>query len=36
MTSYYYSRSLANVNKLADNTKVAARKLLDWAENSGI
>ncbi|PDE51120.1 peptidase M15, partial [Listeria monocytogenes] len=32
----YYSRSLANVNKLADNTKVAARKLLDWAENSGI
>ncbi|EPR8623798.1 M15 family peptidase, partial [Listeria monocytogenes] len=24
MTSYYYSRSLANVNKLADNTKVAA------------
>ncbi|MCR6304108.1 M15 family metallopeptidase, partial [Listeria monocytogenes] len=28
--------SLANVNKLADNTKVAARKLLDWAENSGI
>ncbi|WP_227876181.1 hypothetical protein, partial [Listeria monocytogenes] len=22
MTSYYYSRSLANVNKLADNTKV--------------
>ncbi|EAE3954412.1 M15 family peptidase, partial [Listeria monocytogenes] len=30
------SRSLANVNKLADNTKVAARKLLDWAENSGI
>ncbi|HHH6026049.1 hypothetical protein, partial [Listeria monocytogenes] len=21
MTSYYYSRSLANVNKLADNTK---------------
>ncbi|ADB68120.1 TPA_asm: M15 family peptidase [Listeria monocytogenes] len=36
MTSYYYSRSLANVNKLADNTKAAARKLLDWAENSGI
>ncbi|EAC3432717.1 M15 family peptidase [Listeria monocytogenes] len=36
MTSYYYSRSLENVNKLADNTKVAARKLLDWAENSGI
>ncbi|HDU1093720.1 TPA: M15 family metallopeptidase [Listeria monocytogenes] len=36
MTSYYYSRSLANVNKLADNTKSAARKLLDWAENSGI
>ncbi|QEZ16136.1 DUF5776 domain-containing protein, partial [Listeria monocytogenes] len=35
-TSYYYSRSLANVNKLADNTKAAARKLLDWAENSGI
>ncbi|HAC1991812.1 TPA_asm: M15 family peptidase, partial [Listeria monocytogenes] len=33
---YYYSRSLANVNKLADNTKAAARKLLDWAENSGI
>ncbi|PDB61508.1 DUF5776 domain-containing protein, partial [Listeria monocytogenes] len=31
-----YSRSLANVNKLADNTKVAARKLLDWAENNGI
>ncbi|EAD7323362.1 TPA_asm: M15 family peptidase, partial [Listeria monocytogenes] len=26
MTSYYYSRSLANVNKLADNTKAAARK----------
>ncbi|EAD0547968.1 M15 family peptidase, partial [Listeria monocytogenes] len=25
MTSYYYSRSLANVNKLADNTKAAAR-----------
>ncbi|EAF0873563.1 TPA: M15 family peptidase, partial [Listeria monocytogenes] len=24
MTSYYYSRSLANVNKLADNTKAAA------------
>ncbi|EAE4122566.1 M15 family peptidase, partial [Listeria monocytogenes] len=23
MTSYYYSRSLANVNKLADNTKAA-------------
>ncbi|EAE2282310.1 M15 family metallopeptidase [Listeria monocytogenes] len=36
MTSYYYSRSLENVNKLADNTKAAARKLLDWAENSGI
>ncbi|MBF2527033.1 M15 family metallopeptidase, partial [Listeria seeligeri] len=36
MTSYYYSRSLANVNKLADNTKAAARKLLDWSENSGI
>ncbi|HBI5989654.1 TPA: M15 family metallopeptidase [Listeria monocytogenes] len=36
MTSYYYSRSLANVNKLANNTKAAARKLLDWAENSGI
>ncbi|EMK1146901.1 M15 family metallopeptidase, partial [Listeria monocytogenes] len=30
------SRSLENVNKLADNTKAAARKLLDWAENSGI
>ncbi|EIZ4785991.1 M15 family peptidase, partial [Listeria monocytogenes] len=29
MTSYY-SRSLANVNKLADNSKAAARKLLDW------
>ncbi|EGE9348048.1 M15 family peptidase, partial [Listeria monocytogenes] len=28
MTSYYYSRSLENVNKLADNTKAAARKLL--------
>ncbi|ECP8017606.1 M15 family peptidase, partial [Listeria monocytogenes] len=25
MASYYYSRSLANVNKLADNTKAAAR-----------
>ncbi|EAE3805285.1 M15 family peptidase [Listeria monocytogenes serotype 1/2b] len=36
MTSYYYSRSLANVNKLADNTKAAARKLLDWYENNGI
>ncbi|HCY9089968.1 TPA: M15 family metallopeptidase [Listeria monocytogenes] len=36
MTSYYYSRSLANVNKLADNTKAAARKLLDWAEKNGI
>ncbi|HAB7808369.1 TPA_asm: M15 family peptidase [Listeria monocytogenes] len=36
MTSYYYSRSLANVNKLADNTKAAARKLLDWSENNGI
>ncbi|ENY3075221.1 M15 family metallopeptidase [Listeria monocytogenes] len=36
MTSYYYSRSLENVNKLANNTKAAARKLLDWAENSGI
>ncbi|EPG1410695.1 TPA_asm: M15 family peptidase, partial [Listeria monocytogenes] len=24
MTSYYYNRSLANVNKLADNTKAAA------------
>ncbi|EDN8040255.1 M15 family peptidase, partial [Listeria monocytogenes] len=24
MTSYYYSRSLANVNKLADNTKATA------------
>ncbi|NVR75141.1 M15 family metallopeptidase [Listeria monocytogenes] len=36
MTSYYYNRSLANVNKLADNTKAAARKLLDWAENSDI
>ncbi|ASD75057.1 DUF5776 domain-containing protein [Listeria monocytogenes] len=35
-TSYYYSRSLANVNKLADNTKAAARKLLDWSENNGI
>ncbi|EAG7160349.1 M15 family peptidase, partial [Listeria monocytogenes] len=33
---YYYSRSLANVNKLADNTKAAARKLLDWSENNGI
>ncbi|ENL3359689.1 M15 family metallopeptidase, partial [Listeria monocytogenes] len=30
------SRSLANVNKLADNTKAAARKLLDWSENNGI
>ncbi|MCU84616.1 M15 family peptidase [Listeria monocytogenes] len=36
MASYYYSRSLANVNKLADNTKAAARKLLDWAEKNGI
>ncbi|EAC5190489.1 M15 family peptidase [Listeria monocytogenes] len=36
MASYYYSRSLANVNKLADNTKAAARKLLDWSENNGI
>ncbi|RKC80491.1 Peptidoglycan L-alanyl-D-glutamate endopeptidase CwlK [Listeria monocytogenes] len=36
MTSYYYSRSLANVNKLADNTKAAARKLLDWSENNRI
>ncbi|HBI6833696.1 TPA: M15 family metallopeptidase [Listeria monocytogenes] len=36
MTSYYYSRSLANVNKLANNTKAAARKLLDWAESNGI
>ncbi|EAC2349462.1 M15 family peptidase [Listeria monocytogenes] len=36
MTSYYYSRSLANVNKLADNTKAVARKLLDWSENNGI
>ncbi|EGM8937909.1 M15 family metallopeptidase [Listeria monocytogenes] len=36
MTSYYYSRSLANVNKLADNTKAAARKLLDWSESNGI
>ncbi|HAA0249144.1 TPA_asm: M15 family peptidase, partial [Listeria monocytogenes] len=34
--SYYYSRSLANVNKLADNTKAAARKLLDWSESNGI
>ncbi|EIW6148634.1 M15 family metallopeptidase, partial [Listeria monocytogenes] len=30
------SRSLANVNKLADNTKAAARKLLDWSESNGI
>ncbi|EAD9550697.1 M15 family peptidase [Listeria monocytogenes] len=36
MTSYYYSRSLANVNKLADNTKATARKLLDWSESNGI
>ncbi|EAD2034733.1 M15 family peptidase [Listeria monocytogenes] len=36
MASYYYSRSLANVNKLADNTKAVARKLLDWSENNGI
>lgn len=36
MESYYYSRSLANVNKLADNTKAAARKLLDWSESNGI
>ncbi|EOV2049887.1 M15 family metallopeptidase [Listeria monocytogenes] len=36
MTSYYYNRSLANVNKLADNTKAAARKLLDWSESNGI
>ncbi|EHD1601300.1 M15 family peptidase [Listeria monocytogenes] len=36
MASYYYSRSLANVNKLADNTKAAARKLLDWSESNGI
>ncbi|HAC0982056.1 TPA_asm: M15 family peptidase [Listeria monocytogenes] len=36
MTSYYYSRSLANVNKLADNSKAAARKLLDWSESNGI
>ncbi|EAF2900349.1 M15 family peptidase [Listeria monocytogenes] len=36
MASYYYSRSLANVNKLADNTKAAARKLLDWSKNNGI
>ncbi|EAC5832225.1 M15 family peptidase [Listeria monocytogenes] len=36
MASYYYSRSLANVNKLADNTKATARKLLDWSESNGI
>lgn len=36
MTSYYYERSLSNVNKLAVNTKAAAKKLLSWAESNGI
>ncbi|WCS68002.1 hypothetical protein Goe26_00900 [Bacillus phage vB_BsuM-Goe26] len=34
MSMYYYSRNLDNINKLADNTKAAAKKLLDYAEKN--
>ncbi|MDY7432062.1 M15 family metallopeptidase [Bacillus sp. V26] len=33
---YYYTRNMNNINKLADNTKVAAKKLLAYAEKNKI
>ncbi|KIU12358.1 M15 family metallopeptidase [Bacillus subtilis] len=39
MTMYYYSRNMDNmdnINKLADNTKAAAKKLLAYAEKNKI
>lgn len=36
MTMYYYERNLKNINQLADNTKAAALKLLDYAEKNKI
>ncbi|WBY39975.1 M15 family metallopeptidase [Bacillus subtilis] len=33
---YYYSRNMDNINKLADNTKAAAKKLLAYAEKNKI
>ncbi|WP_415859186.1 M15 family metallopeptidase [Bacillus sp. V26] len=36
MTMYYYTRNMNNINKLADNTKVAAKKLLAYAEKNKI
>lgn len=36
MTMYYYTRNMNNINKLADNTKAAAKKLLAYAEKNKI
>lgn len=36
MTMYYYERNLRNIQQLADNTKAAALKLLDYAEKNKI
>ncbi|MFV4884719.1 M15 family metallopeptidase [Bacillus velezensis] len=36
MTMYYYKRNMDNINKLGDNTKVAAKKLMDYAEKNKI
>lgn len=36
MTMYYYTRNMDNINKLADNTKAAAKKLLAYAEKNKI
>ncbi|MGG4031428.1 M15 family metallopeptidase [Bacillus subtilis] len=33
---YYYTRNMDNINKLADNTKAAAKKLLAYAEKNKI
>ncbi|NUI62189.1 M15 family peptidase, partial [Bacillus amyloliquefaciens] len=36
MTMYYYKRNMDNINKLGDNTKAAAKKLMDYAEKNKI
>lgn len=36
MTMHYYDRNLNNINKLADNTKAAAKKFLDYCEKNKI
>ncbi|ERH56658.1 M15 family metallopeptidase [Bacillus amyloliquefaciens] len=36
MAMYYYSRNMDNINKLGDNTKAAAKKLMDYAEKNKI